>query len=193
MLKTSDFKLIFTPIRELLGFSPKLKHIYFSYLTISEIFSWFEEHFCLQILLLLLLLAAIKSLRGVVVKGNSLLAVLILVFCEIEISAFRRPSQIFKYWRPSEDVPTYFQNKCEKNMYLRVQYVRVWVCLKKSIRNFCRPMFFRDFRLPMSFTELFNYFLKNIKQKICILTYNMTEYFYEISKKIVKFVLNFWF
>ena len=95
MLKTSDFKLIFTPIRELLGFSPKLKHIYFSYLTISEIFSWFEEHFCLQILLLLLLLlAAIKSLRGVVVKRDSLLAVLILVFCEIEISAFRRPSQI---------------------------------------------------------------------------------------------------
>ena len=115
MLKTSDFKLIFTPIRELLGFSPKLKHIYFSYLTISEIFSWFEEHFCLQILLLLLLLlAAIKSLRGVVVKGNSLLAVLILVFCEIEISAFRRPSQIFKYWRLSVDVATYFQNKCDK-------------------------------------------------------------------------------
>ena len=194
MLKTSDFKLIFTPIRELLGFSPKLKHIYFSYLTISEIFSWFEEHFCLQILLLiLLLLAAIKSLRGVVVKGNSLLEVLILFFCEIEISAFRLSSHIFKYWRPFEDVHTYLQNKCEKNMYLRVQYVRVWVFLKKSIRNFCQPMFFRDFRLPRSFTELFNYFLKNIKQKICILTYNMTEYFNEISKNFVKFVQNFWF
>ena len=166
------------------GFSPKWKHIYFSYSTISEIFIWFEEEFCLQILLLhiLLLLAAIKSLRGVVVKGNSLLAVLILVFCEIEISAFRRPSQIFKYWRPCEDVPTYFQNKCEKNMYLIVQYVRVWVSLKKSIRNFCRPMFFRDFRLPRSFTELFNFFLKNIKQKICILAYNMTEYFMKFRK-----------
>ena len=143
------------------GFSPKWKHIYFSYSTISEIFSWFEEHFCLQILLL----AAIKSLRGVVVKGNSLLAVFILVFCEIEISAFRRPSQIFKYWRPFEDVPTYLQNKCEKIMFLIVQYVRVWFSLKISIRNFCLPMLFLDFRLPTSFIELFNYFLKTLKKK----------------------------
>ena len=119
MLKTSDFKLIFTPIRELLGFSPKLKHIYFSYLTISEIFSWFEEHFCLQILLLLLLLlllAAIKSLRGVVVKRDSLLAVLILVFCEIEISAFRRPSkfQILTSFRGGSHV--FSKKKCAKKI-----------------------------------------------------------------------------
>ena len=53
-------------------------------------------------------------------------------------------------------------------------------------------MFFRDFRLPTSFTELFNYFLKDIKQKRCFLAYNMTEYFNEISN-LVKFAQNYWF
>ena len=57
------FKLIFMPIRELSEFFAKYKHICFSCLTISEIFSWFGENFWLWILLLLrfllILLAAL--------------------------------------------------------------------------------------------------------------------------------------
>ena len=37
----------------------------------------------------------------------------------------------------------------------------------------------------------FQLLFKNIKEKICILAYNMTEYFYEISKNFDKCAQNF--
>ena len=83
-----------------------------------------------------------------------------------ESSTYRCASEISASRRPSEDLPTSYYKKCEKNIYPGVQYVRVWVNLENSFWYFRLPTSFWDFHLPTSFREPPEIFLKNMQKNI---------------------------
>ena len=99
-------------------------------------------------------------------------------------SNFRLPTFFWDLQLPTSFRGSFymFKKKCKKNIYLRVQNVRVWIISKKSFWDFLLPTSVWDFCLPTFFTELPNIFLKNMQKKICTLVYNMTESSKETSK-----------
>ena len=105
----------------------------------------------------------------------------------------------FRDFQPSTDVPRKFEptdifpktfpwvkKKWWKKIFLRVQYVRVWVFPKIKIRNFRLPTSFQDFCLPTLIGELPDIFLK-IREKQCTLVYNYFEFLENFSKILLFF------